>query len=268
MPHAAQLERLTAIAHEAGALLMEGFRGDPGARQKSGTDLVTVFDERCEGLLLERLEVLEPRARFVGEEGGGEAGQGLAWHVDPIDGTNNYAHGHPWFCLSIGLWDGDVAELGVVHAPAMGLTYRAARGAGLERNGARASVSDVDAVERALLATGFPSEPWQAARNNYREYVTLDARSHGVRRCAAAALEICMVAEGAYDGFWDQGLSSWDLAAGALFVAEAGGKVTDLDGGPFDLRSGRILATNGALHDSLLDALAHARALPPITEVT
>lgn len=251
------------IALEAGRLLLEGFRGETGARAKGeGGDLVTEYDERAEALLRGRLGALHPAASFVGEEGGGEA-RGLAWHVDPIDGTGNFAHGHPWFCLSIGLWSEDGPVAGVVHAPAMGLTFAAARDRGATRNGQPMRVSRTQSLERSLLATGFPHDRATNPDNNYAAFVALDARTHGVRRCAAAALELAIVADGGYDGFWDRGLSSWDVAAAVCLIEEAGGRVTRLSGAPFALAPKvDIVASNGAIHEPLVDALSHVRALP------
>ncbi len=253
------------IALEAGRLLLEGFRArSTRTRDKGvGGDLVTEYDERCEALLRDRLGALEPRAAFVGEESGGRA-EGLAWHVDPIDGTGNYAHGHPWFCLSIGLWSADGPVAGVIHAPAMGLTYAAAREGGATRNGHAIAVSDTSSLDRALLATGFPHDRATNRDNNYAAFCALDARSHGVRRCAAAALELAIVADGGYDGFWDRGLASWDVAAAVCLIGEAGGRVSHFSGEGFALAPKvDIVATNGALHRPLLDALSHVRALPP-----
>ncbi len=256
-------------AREAGELLLEGFRGAGRVRAKgAGGDLVTEYDERAEAMLRDRLGALLPGATFVGEEGGGQAGEGLCWYVDPIDGTGNFAHGHPWFCVSIGLWRGDAPLVGVVHAPAMGLTVDGHRGGGVRREGAPARVSTTAKLEDALLATGFPHDRATRPDNNYRAYVALDASTHGVRRCASAALELAVVADGGYDGFWDLSLAPWDVAAAVLLVEEAGGRVTDLAGEPLRLRPRvEILATNGLLHDPLRHALAHARALPPIHEV-
>jgi len=264
------LEGAEAIAREAGALLLEGFRGITGVRVKGGGgDLVTEYDERCEALIRERLAELTPEAEVVGEETGPDAASAAqAWHVDPIDGTTNFAHGHPWFCLSMGLWDADGGVVGIVHAPAMGLMYCAARGNGSRRNGDSISVSSTDRLDQALLATGFPHDRATREDNNYPEFVSLDARTHGVRRCAAAALELAVLADGGYDGFWDRGLSSWDVAAGALLIEEAGGAVTTLRGEPFALTPKvTILASNGHLHAPLNDALAHVGALPPGSQV-
>lgn len=262
-------EGAQAIALEAGELLLEGFRQAPEARVKGeGGDLVTVYDERCEELLRDRLRDLTPGAAIVGEEGGGEAGA-LSWHVDPIDGTGNFAHGHPWFGIAMGLWTPDQGLVGVVHAPAMGITWAAARGLGATRNGVEMRVSETARLEDGLFATGFPHDRATSPENGYRRFVYVDARTHGVRRCAAASVELAVVADGGYDGFWDHGLSSWDVAASAVLIEEAGGKVTTLDGSPLALSPEvAIMATNGRLHSPLHDALAHAAGLPPIGAVT
>ncbi|MGE0790167.1 MAG: inositol monophosphatase family protein [Sandaracinaceae bacterium] len=266
--------RTVSVVRDAGELVLEGFRGAAGVRDDAvrekgvGGDLVTEHDEKAERFLRERLLRLVDGAAFVGEESGGEPGTGLAWYVDPIDGTGNFAHGHPWFSISVGLWDGASPLLGVVHAPAMGLTFEAARGSGLFRNGRAARVSGNPDLSRALLATGFPHDRATRPDNNYRAYAALDAQTHGVRRCASAALELALVADGAYDGFWDSGLGAWDVAGAIALLLEAGGRVTDLSGEPFVLaRRVEILASNGLVHGALADALAHARALPPIHEV-
>lgn len=259
---AALRDGTTQIVLEAGALAMEGFRSAALTRDKGGGgDLVTEFDERCEALLRARLATLLDGAAFVGEEGGGDPGDGLAWYVDPIDGTGNYAHGHPWFAVSVGLWCADEPLVGVVHAPALGLTYAAGEGLGATRNDQPIHVSSTDALERALLATGFAHDRATRPDKNYPAFVHLDASTHGVRRCAAAALELAVVADGGYDGFWDTTLAPWDVAAAVVLVNEAGGKVTRLDGGPFALTPTlEIVATNTRLHRPLTDALAQVRA--------
>ncbi len=262
-------DRAVEIAHEAGELLSTGFRSSPALRSKrTDSDLVTEYDERCEALLRERLEVAFPGTGVVGEEGGGERRADGLWYVDPIDGTSNFAHGHPYFCLSLALWEGSRPVCGVVHAPAMGLTYAAARGRGVTRNGVPCRVSSVRELSRALLSSGFPADRATRQPNPYAGFVAVDRGSHGVRRCGAAALEQSLVADGAYDGFWEVGLASWDVAAGAFFVEEAGGTVTGIGGEPFALDAGHFLASNGHLHEALLLALAHARALPPNGAVT
>lgn len=254
--------RAVQVAHQAGGLLMEAFRSGPSIRTKrTDSDLVTELDERCEAFLRERLEAEFPGVAVVGEEAGGERADAV-WYVDPIDGTSNFAHGHPYFCVSLGLWEGDRPVCGVVHAPAMGLTYAAARGCGVTRNDVPVRVSGVRELGRALLGSGFPSDRATRQPSPYRAFAHVDRSSHGIRRCGAAALEQSLVADGAYDGFWELGLAPWDLAAGVLFVLEAGGQVSDLEGRPLTLDAGEILASNGFLHEPLLLALAHARALP------
>lgn len=262
-------DRAVEIAREAGALLLEGFRSDPSVRQKrTNDDLVTEYDGRCERLIRDRLASLSPDAGVVGEEEGGAASDGPTWYVDPLDGTNNFAHGHPWFSVSLGLWEGGAPLVGVVHAPAMQLTYAAARGYGTTRNGQLVHVSEVAELSDALMATGFPKDRAENPDNNYREFIALDSVSHGVRRCASAALELSLVADGGYDGFWDRGLGPWDLAAGVLLVEEAGGRVTDRGGEPVSLGRGEIVASNGSLHEALRHALAHAGSLNPPAPVT
>lgn len=254
---------------EAGALLLTGFRDASSVRTKrTRSDLVTESDERCERWIRERLSEAFPGHVVVGEEAGGHSGAAFVWYVDPLDGTTNFAHGHPWFSTSLGLWRGAEPLVGVVHAPALGLTFAAAHGHGTTRNGEAVQVSDVSELGGGLFATGFPADRAENPDNNYREFVSVDRISHGVRRCASAALELAHVADGSYDGFWDRGLGPWDLAAGTLLVREAGGRVTDLDGGPLSLKGGRVLASNGRVHEALRNALAHARALPPWGEMT
>lgn len=262
-------DRAVEIAREAGDLLLAGFRSRPAHRSKATeSDLVTEFDERCELLLRDRLLRSFPGTAVVGEEGGGDRSADGVWYVDPIDGTSNFAHGHPYFCISLALWEAGRPVCGVVHAPAMGLTYAAAKGRGVTRNGSACRVSEVRDLSRALLASGFPSDRATRRPDPYAGFVQIDRRCHGVRRCGAAALEQSLVADGAYDGFWETGLAPWDLAAGAFFVEEAGGVASDLGGAALALDAGEVLVTNGHLHEAIVLALAHARALPPIDAMT
>jgi myo-inositol-1(or 4)-monophosphatase len=263
-----ELARAEGIGAEAAKLLLEGWGGRVAAETKrSACDLVTEYDLASERLLRERLADAFPGTAVVGEEEGG-ADADRVWYVDPLDGTTNFAHGHPFFCVSLGLVEEGQRTIGVVVAPAMGLLFGAARGVGARRrvHGAAATtlrVSETTQLSDSLLASGFPSDRATNPRNNYRRFRALDAATHGVRRCAAAALELGLAASGAYDGFWDIGLAPWDLAAGALLVEEAGGRVTALDGSAFDLHGSSVLATNGRLHDSLRAALA---AVPDVSQ--
>ena len=273
---AATLERARAIAREAGELILGGFRRGTAVREKGRSDLVTEHDEKCEKLVRARLAEAFPDHGVVGEEGEAErVGRDLVWYVDPIDGTSNFAHGHPFFCVAMGLAQrsesGERPLAGVVLAPAMGLEWSGGRGLGVTRRttGAMAGelvrVSRTERLRDALCATGFPAARASTADNNYTAFLAMDAASHGVRRCGAAAMELCLVADGAYDAFWDLGLKPWDVCAGAALVEEAGGRVSGFSGEPATLGGGRIVASNGKLHDEILGGLAARLPLPPLT---
>ncbi|MBN8611988.1 MAG: inositol monophosphatase [Deltaproteobacteria bacterium] len=267
------LDRAHPIAREAASLVLEGWRRAPSIRSKAKSDLVTEFDTASERLLRDRLAQAFPSHGVVGEEAEGpqQRDRELVWYLDPIDGTTNFAHGHPFFCIAMGLVarEGDREEpvAGIVIAPALGTVWSAARGLGAHRKSAlgdeRIHVSSNARLEDALLSTGFPANRRANADNNYARFLELDSQTHGVRRCAAAAMEICLVADGAYDAFWDLGLKAWDCAAGAILVREAGGRVTNMDGTALDLHGGRLLASNGAIHSAMLETLSSAPSLPP-----
>lgn len=268
-----QLERVRAIAHEAGALVLGGFGHAGGVRFKGESDIVTDYDVRSERFLRAALGDAFPEHGVVGEEGEGpqERDRRFVWYVDPIDGTTNFAHGHPFFCISLGLVErtaaGEVPVAGVITAPALGMTWSAARGLGAERHDARGvtptRVSGTERLEDALFATGFPAGRRTDPNNNYARFLHLDSHTRGVRRCGAAALELCLMADGSYDGFWEPGLHAWDVAAGAAIIREAGGTVSNVDGSPFELHAGRILASNGLLHERLVEVLGSRQPLPP-----
>ena len=267
------LERAETIAREASGLVLEGWRRAPSVRSKGKSDLVTEYDESCERLLRALLAEAFPDHGVVGEEAQGEQmrDKDLVWYIDPIDGTTNFAHGHPFFCISMGLVErhgaSEVPVVGVVIAPALQTMWSAARGLGATRTSMhgreRLAVSTNAMLDDALLATGFPAIRRSTSDNNYPPFLTLDSTTHGVRRCGAAALEICLVADGAYDAFWDIGLKAWDLAAGTVIVREAGGSVTLMSGADLELHAGRFLASNGALHGPLVESLRAEPSLPP-----
>ncbi len=249
------------VAAEAGRLLLEGFRTGAHVKKKgSAIDLVTEWDLRSERLVRDRLAAAFPDHRIVAEEGEAQGTGSRVWYVDPLDGTTNFAHGHPIFCVSIALWDGPTPVVGVVLAPALGVTWWASRGGGAFRNGVRCQVSSCPALGEALCATGFPYDRWTNPDDNLRELAAFVKQVQGVRRCGSAAIDLCLVADGTYDVYWEQRLSPWDLCAGATMVLEAGGTLSDYDGGPADPRTGRLLATNGGLHDAALSVLRTARA--------
>jgi len=260
------------IAVEAGAILREGAgRRHVSDQKRTAVDLVTEYDRRAEAHVVAELQKAFPDDAIVAEEGGGAAGgSGRRWLVDPLDGTTNFSHGLPFFCVSIAVEDADGSLAGVVEAPALGWQFFAARGAGaflVERarsssagdEGRRLAVSDTDALASSLLATGFPYDTAASANNNLAEWSRIYPKTQGLRRVGAAALDLCFVAAGWMDGYWELKIKPWDVAAGALFVTEAGGRVTDYRGGAFRSDGGEILATNGRLHDALIAALAPPR---------
>jgi myo-inositol-1(or 4)-monophosphatase len=241
-------------AEEAGKLLRtarpEHIRGKSNAK-----DLVTEWDVRSEELIR---RLLEPSGIAVlGEEQGGSRSGGSHWLVDPIDGTVNFAHGLPLWCVSIGLeLDGELA-IGVVNVPVLGWWFEATRGGGAhDETGEPLRVSTCDDLPRALLATGFPYD--LSRDNNFAEWEHFQ-RAAACRRLGSAAIDLCLVARGCFDGYWERNLGPWDLAAGALIVVEAGGSVTNSQGGRFDPHSGEAVASNGAIHSELITELAKVR---------
>lgn len=250
------------VATEAAALAMQGFRKRPTATKKGAIDLLTEYDVAAEELIRARITERFPEHRVIGEEagmsGGVEGGEHI-WYVDPIDGTTNFAHGHPFFCTSIAHYVGDTPTAAAVVAPALGTTWRAAAGQPALRNGEVCKVSDTAILGDALCATGFPYDRWTNQDNNEREFGVMLKKTRGIRRCGSAAIDLCLVADGTYDLYWEQSLKPWDMCGGALIVASAGGRLTDYDGGPADPREGRVVASCGGVHDEVLKLLQQAR---------
>lgn len=253
------LEVAVRVAHEAGTLILEGWRGGGDIYHKGKFDLLTEYDLRSEELIRDALTQAFPGHRIIGEENA-ETGDGeLVWYVDPIDGTTNFAHGHPFFCVSIGLYDGAQGLAGVVHAPALGTTWKASKDSGAFRNDERCKVSSRATLEEALCATGFPYDRWTNPDNNREELALFLQRARGIRRCGSAAIDLCLVADGTYDLYWEQGLNAWDMCAGALMVLEAGGRLSTYEGLTVDPRSGKLIASNGLLHEAAVSTVREAR---------
>ncbi|MCA9772210.1 MAG: inositol monophosphatase, partial [Myxococcales bacterium] len=218
-------------------------------RKRSAVDLVTDADRRSETFVVAELERRFPDHAIVAEEGGGhDARTPYRWHIDPVDGTSNYAHGYPIFCVSIALCENDRPIAGVVRAPALGETFKAHRGGGAYLNERRIGVSEVATLADALVATGFPYYRRERAKELLALAGEFMQRTTGIRRAGAAAWDLANVACGRLDAFWEEGLSSWDVAAGSLIIEEAGGRVSDYQGAPLDLYGPSIVATNGRLH--------------------
>lgn len=255
-----------AAARAAGDLLLDGFgrveRGE--VDYKGWRDLVTQYDLASERLVIDRIRAAWPGHAVLAEEGGGHSGsESYRWIIDPLDGTTNFVHRHPFFCVSIGLEDAEGILVGVVHAPQLRETFTAVRGGGalfdheaVQDRGRRLRVSSEAGIDHALLASGFAYRQGEVGNTNLDNWSRLSLETRGLRRCGSAALDLAYVAAGRYDGYWELALKPWDVAAGALLVREAGGRVTDALGGDDWLRGGSIVATNGLLHDPILSRLS------------
>jgi myo-inositol-1(or 4)-monophosphatase len=259
------------VAEEAATLVAAGYRSHPRPDKQGRHDLVTEFDRASEDLLVARLSSLSPGIPVVGEEAsvhGTKPQPGLVWYVDPLDGTTNFVHGHPFWCVAVGLMEDDRPAAGAVVAPLLGVRWQghvdpAAPGRqaphapyAARRNGAPCAISGTTDLEDALIATGFPAIRDKAPHNNFDAFIRVKRVAQAVRRCGSAAIDLCMVADGTYDAYWERSLHVWDVAAASAVVLAAGGIVTALDGGPPDYHAGNVVASNGRLHRALLDALA------------
>jgi myo-inositol-1(or 4)-monophosphatase len=247
------LKAAVEVAREAGAILREEFDRPLQISYKGDVDLVTQADKRSEAAIVKRLTEYFPEHAIAAEEGSGHesvSDSEYRWHVDPLDGTTNFAHSYPCFCVSIGLARRDAVIAGVVFNPFYGELFAAARGEGATLNGKRIQVSKVPTLSTSLLCTGFPVHK-RLANPNIHYYWDFTLRSHGVRRDGSAALDLACVAAGRFDGFWELGLQKWDTAAGVLLVEEAGGMVSDFSGQPYHLGGPAILATNGTIHEEM-----------------
>jgi myo-inositol-1(or 4)-monophosphatase len=243
---------MQAMAREAGTLLMEYFHQHVKIEYKGDVDLVTVADRKSEALILARIRSQFPSHDVMGEEGTRiETGSEYKWYVDPLDGTTNFAHGYPVFCVSLGVEHRGKRVAGVIYDPTRDEMFVAELGSGARLNGEAIHVSAIANLGECLIGTGFPSQKRHKNPNIYF-YHQLTLRTHGVRRAGSAALDLCNVASGRYEGFWEFNLNPWDTAAGVLIVEEAGGKVTDFSGGTFQISSRETLASNGLVHDALL----------------
>ena len=250
--HGEFVPAMTEIAREAGALLMEYFRQRVKIEYKGDVDLVTVADRKSEALILERIRAKWPSHDVLGEEGARiETGSDYRWYVDPLDGTTNFAHGFPVFCVSLAIERKGERVAGVLFDPTRDELFAAEKGSGAYLNGEPIHVSKTANLKECLVATGFPSHKRHKNPNIFF-YHQLTLRTHGVRRAGSAALDLASVAAGRFDGFWEFNLNPWDTAAGVLIVQEAGGTVTDFKGGPFQLQSRETVATNGIVHNALL----------------
>ncbi len=263
-PTTIELAELTKIALEAatvaGKLVHAAWRKYPIAERKGRIDLVTEWDRRSEACIA---EFLAKRAPFpiIGEEGTGHtrtATEAPTWYVDPIDGTTNFVHGHPFYNVSVGLAQNGNPLLGAVVAPALGICWTGYAGGPAERNGETCFVSKVNDLDDALVATGFPYDRRTNPDNNLAPFIHMKTKLLGARRCGAAAIDLCFVADGTYDAYWERTVRPWDITAGAAIVRAAGGIVTHYSGAPFNVAEPHLLAANALLHPHILAELKKA----------
>jgi myo-inositol-1(or 4)-monophosphatase len=254
------------IAREAGALLMSYF-GRVSVEYKGEVDVVTEADRLSEALIMDRMRARWPRHDIMAEEGSRVAtGSDYQWYIDPLDGTTNFAHGFPVFCISLGLHHRGKPVAGVIFDPNRDELFAAETGSGAWLNQRRIRVSKTKDLAECLIATGFPSHK-RHKNPNIHFYHQITLRTHGVRRAGSAALDLVSVACGRFDAFWEFNLNPWDTAAGVLIVEEAGGKISDFSGGAFQIASRELLATNGLVHADLLQIFQNifaGRELEPL----
>ena len=258
------LDIATEAALAGGAVLQSywGHLEDIQEKGRSG-DLVTEADKASEKVVLEVLHRHVPDHQILTEESGmlGNLDSEFLWAIDPLDGTTNYAHQYPCYAVSIGLLVQGVPQVGAIFDPSRQELFRAARGLGATCNRRPMQVSQTQELSQSLLVTGFAYDRRDTPDTNYAEFCYLTHLTQGVRRSGSAALDLAAVACGRLDGYWERGLSPWDITAGIVLVEEAGGKVTAYDNTPVQIPSGRLLATNGIIHSSLSDRLLHTPRL-------
>lgn len=245
------------LVQEVGAFLVEG-QGKIDQVRLKGTevDLVTEYDEQADEMILDRLQEAYPGEAILTEETGTHGGGDVRWVIDPLDGTTNFAHGIPFYCISIAHLRAGQPVLGVVYAPALSELFTVREGNLPHLNDEPLSVSGTSELGQALLVTGFPYDLRTRADNNLDHYSNLALKTRGVRRMGSAALDLCYVAAGRFDGYWELDSRPWDLAAGSLAVLQAGGVVTTLSGDRPDFtRTSSLVASNGLLHPVLLAEL-------------
>lgn len=244
-------------ARAAGEIIRRGMDDALDIRYKGEINLVTQVDVAAERAVVERIRKRYPDHGILAEEGSAhQADSPYRWLIDPLDGTTNYAHRFPFFCVSIGLQRGDDSVLGVVYDPVRDELFSAVRGGGATCNGNRLSVSTTSALERSLVVTGFAYDPAKSTNTNFRHFEAVSGVVQGVRRTGSAALDLCYVACGRSDAFWELSLSPWDTAAGQVIVEESGGRVSDFSGRGYSPFQSEVLATNGKIHDPMLAVLS------------
>jgi myo-inositol-1(or 4)-monophosphatase len=246
------------VARDAGNLLVQRL-GAAQITNKGDIDLVTEADIAAEELIIDRIRSHYPLHGILAEESGETIQEGSSrsewkWIIDPLDGTTNYAHGYPCFCVSIGVEHAGALEIGVVYDPMRNEMFAAERGQGATLNERRIRVSKVEELNSAMMCTGFPYDV-RTRPDFARDFTNFTLHAQAVRRDGSAALDLAYVACGRFDGFWEDGLNTWDIAAGALLVSEAGGRITNFENEPLDIYTKKVVASNGRVHDAMLRLL-------------
>ncbi len=255
LPTLPDLERMARVS---GKILFDHYEKDHQIDYKGVIDLVTEVDHKSEEYLIGEVQQRFPGHRILAEESGTIDGQQQEhlWLIDPLDGTVNYAHGVPVFCVSIAYAYQGQTMLGAVYDPLRDELFLAERGKGARLNGRLLKVAQTYELERSLLVTGFPYDSWTAKRNNFDYFAKFGKMSQGVRRLGSAALDLCYVAAGRFDGYWELSLRPWDVAAGGLVAEEAGARVTNVDGGPDYITPPQsVLAANPVLYEKMFKEL-------------
>lgn len=247
-------------ALEAGRYILKSMPREHQIDKKGAVNLVTETDRGAEKMIHNIITTAFPEDRFIAEEGSSNAGDsGLVWYVDPLDGTTNFAHRLPHYCVSIGLVEAGVPVAGCVYNPNLDECFSAARGQGAFLNDQPIHVSRIDNLTDSLLATGFPYDLRDSSEDNLVNFALFYKKCQAVRRAGAAALDLAYVACGRFDGFWEFKLQGWDIAAGIIIVREAGGIVSDFTGNPVGMAKGEVLASNGIIHPKMIETLKLAK---------
>jgi myo-inositol-1(or 4)-monophosphatase len=247
----------TDAARQAGAVLIKSARTGFRIEHKQVINLVTDADHEAEQRIIDVIHETFPTHPILAEERGltGQAQSRYKWIIDPLDGTTNFAHGFPAYCVSIGVECDEREVIGVVYDPTRDELFTAQLGHGAQLNGTPISVSSTDHLDQALLVTGFAYDVREASNNNLDHFARFALKVQGLRRTGTAALDLCYVAAGRFDGFWEVKLNPWDMAAGVVILREAGGMVTDFNGSPLSIYRQELVASNGVIHQSMLDVL-------------
>lgn len=261
------LETAVGAGRAAGKLLLEYARSGFRVRHKNPIDLVTDADHAAEQLIISHIRARFPMHRFLAEEQGHvePSPSPYLWVIDPLDGTTNFAHGYPAYCVSIGLEYQGRCILGVVVDPSRDELFTAAEGSGAQLNGQTISVSETSILGASLLVTGFAYDIRETARNNLDHFAKFALKAQGLRRTGSAALDLCYVAAGRFDGFWEVRLNPWDMAAGSVIVQQAKGQLTDFSGAELSIYGQELVASNGHIHQAMLTVLHEdpAQTTPP-----